>query len=93
MSALEEKGFDKSGLNGSGSLVNEVNESTRADLTLYALPVDHSRLDKDTFGPLNVFSVAFSCINSWVALVAAFGTALISGGPTTCKLSRERDEC
>ena len=48
-------------------------------------PIALQPLDKNTFGLINVFSLAFSCINSWVALVAAFGTALVSGGPTACR--------
>ncbi len=71
--------FDEAKLH-SESAVNEVGVGRQDEPPITLRP-----LDKDTFGLVNVFSLAFSCINSWVALVAAFGTALVSGGPTACE--------
>lgn len=39
-------------------------------------------LDTHAFTFLDVFSLAFSCINSWVVLVVGLGAGLVSGGPT-----------
>ncbi|WVW79036.1 hypothetical protein I302_100999 [Kwoniella bestiolae CBS 10118] len=39
-------------------------------------------LDKHAFSFWSVFSLAFSCINSWVALVVSLTTILTAGGPT-----------
>ncbi|WWC67432.1 uncharacterized protein I206_101340 [Kwoniella pini CBS 10737] len=39
-------------------------------------------LDKHAFTFWSVFSLAFSCINSWVALVVSLSTILTAGGPT-----------
>lgn len=40
-------------------------------------------LVKDSFSYLSVFSLAFSCINSWVAIIYGLSAGLNSGGPTT----------
>lgn len=42
-------------------------------------------LDKHAFNFWSVFSLAFSCINSWVALVVSLTTILTAGGPTAGK--------
>jgi hypothetical protein len=42
-------------------------------------------LVKNSFTFINVFSLAFSCINSWVVLVVGLGAGLSSGGPTACE--------
>jgi hypothetical protein len=42
-------------------------------------------LVKDSFSYLSVFSLAFSCINSWVAIVYGLSAGLNSGGPTACE--------
>ncbi|OCF39128.1 hypothetical protein I317_07069 [Kwoniella heveanensis CBS 569] len=39
-------------------------------------------LDKHAFNFWSVFSLAFSCINSWVVLVLGLSAGLTSGGPT-----------
>jgi hypothetical protein len=45
-------------------------------------------LVKDSFSYLSVFSLAFSCINSWVAIIYGLSAGLNSGGPTARKLVR-----
>ncbi|KAK6911065.1 hypothetical protein I203_105100 [Kwoniella mangroviensis CBS 8507] len=39
-------------------------------------------LDREAFGPLTAFGLAFSVINSWVVLVVGLGSGLVSGGPS-----------
>ncbi|WVQ78062.1 hypothetical protein IAT38_000143 [Cryptococcus sp. DSM 104549] len=66
--------------------------TTSGGLQVQELPLDHSQqqaaqtsgeqLDKHAFSFLSVFSLAFSCINSWVVLVVGLSAGLISGGPT-----------
>ncbi|WVR09268.1 hypothetical protein IAU60_006333 [Kwoniella sp. DSM 27419] len=65
-------------------------EKSDKDLPVQIIDVHEAHatrpLDKDTFSFINVFSLAFSCINSWVALVAGLGAVLNSGGPTAANM-------
>ncbi|WVR04218.1 hypothetical protein IAU60_001218 [Kwoniella sp. DSM 27419] len=45
-------------------------------------PPPVATLDKHAFGFWSVFSLAFSCINSWVVLILGLTAGLTSGGPT-----------
>jgi len=45
-------------------------------------------LVKDSFSYFSVFSLAFSCINSWVAIIYGLSAGLNSGGPTTREFVR-----
>ena len=47
--------------------------------------VAYRPLVKDSFSYFSVFSLAFSCINSWVAIIYGLSAGLNLGGPTTCK--------
>ncbi|OCF40042.1 hypothetical protein I317_06180 [Kwoniella heveanensis CBS 569] len=40
-------------------------------------------LEKGNFGFVSAFGYAFSVINSWVIMVAAIGSGLVSGGPSS----------
>lgn len=68
-------------------------EGVKADATYVTDQPAHDvalrPLVKDSFSYLSVFSLAFSCINSWVAIIYGLSAGLNSGGPTACKLARQ----
>jgi len=68
-------------------------EGVKGDNTTFVIDsqqdVAYRPLVKDSFSYFSVFSLAFSCINSWVAIIYGLSAGLNSGGPTTRKLLRE----
>ncbi|WWC87420.1 uncharacterized protein L201_002309 [Kwoniella dendrophila CBS 6074] len=77
--------YEETYKSGSGDKITTPQELRVTEIPIGAGQDSHGDirpLDKHAFNFWSVFSLAFSCINSWVALVVSLTTILTAGGPT-----------